>query len=246
MPNCLIVIPAYNEEKNIRTVVTGLKKSGIKADILVVNDGSGDRTAIEAKNAGARVVSHAFNLGYGGALQTAFKYAVINDYDYVIQFDGDGQHSAEDALKIYDMLLKDKADIIIGSRFKSNNNTFKMGFMKKIAITVFRCLIRLLTGCRITDPTSGLQGLQREVFCYYSKMGNFPSDYPDADILIHMINQKFRVVETPACITRRKAGKSMHSGLKPIFYFVKIMLSIIVVMLKDTIEMRRAKSEGYY
>ena len=237
MTDCLIIIPAYNEEHNIKKVLEDLRESGLDLDILVVNDGSTDRTEtiIRAERTKQTdIVSLPFNLGYGGALQAGFKYAVSRGYKYVIQFDADGQHDTGDIKVILSMLRSGRADIIIGSRFLGRSS-YKVGFLKKIAFLVFRFLIKVSTGVKITDPSSGLQGLTYRAFEYYSKMGNFPPDYPDADILIQMILSKYRVCEFPANIRERNHGKSMHAGLKPIFYFIKMLVSIIVVLLRPRI-----------
>jgi len=243
MFKALIIIPAYNEERNIGKVLAGIRDLKIDADVLVVNDGSTDKTEEIALRENAKVISLPYNLGYGSALQTGFKYAVLNEYDYIIQFDGDGQHDPENIKVIINQLLTGEADIVIGSRFLGNCS-YNIGYMKKIAIALFRLLIKKLGKAVITDPTSGLQGLTRNVFKYYSMKGNFPSDYPDADILIHMIRCKYRVREIPANIRQRDNGKSMHSGLKPIYYFVKVLLSILVVVLRDKISSRGCEVSG--
>lgn len=227
----LIVIPAFNEEKNISNVLSELSKSCMACDVVVINDGSKDATSFIARQEGVTVIDHIYNIGYGGALQTGFKFAVLHDYEYVIQFDGDGQHSPEDIHKILAKLKTDSCDIVIGSRFLSP--TGKVGLMKRIAIQCFRNLIKFFTGATITDPTSGLQGLNRKVFSYYAKMGNYPEDFPDADTLIHMLRKKYRVCEIPANIRDRMSGESMHIGLKTLFYFIKMLVSIIVVVIRD-------------
>jgi len=237
MRDCLIIIPAYNEERNIKKVLSGLKKSHHSLDILVVNDGSTDNTEAIAVAEKARVLSLPFNLGYGGALQAGFKYAVLEGYRYVIQFDGDGQHDPEDVKTILE-LLELGNDIVIGSRFLGRGS-FKAGILKKTAINIFRLIIKASTGVKVTDPSSGLQGLSRRAFSYYSRMGHFPHDYPDADVLIQMILAGFKVVEFPAEIRAREAGRSMHAGLRPVFYFIKMLISILVVLLRS-----RFKAKG--
>lgn len=229
--NVLIIIPAFNEEKNILTVLRELSTTSTSCDVLVVDDGSKDATASVARDEGATVINHLFNIGYGGALQTGFKYAVLFDYDYVIQFDADGQHSPEDINEILSKLKTNSCDIVIGSRFLTP--TSKIGLMKGIAIRCFRYLIKHFTGATITDPTSGLQGLNRKVFSYYAKMGNYPEDFPDADTLIHMLRKKYSVCEIPANMRDRMSGNSMHIGLKALYYFFKMLVSIVVVVIRD-------------
>lgn len=231
MHNCLIIIPAHNEEKNISNVLTEIQKHNPDVDILVINDGSGDKTAEIVMNMGIKIINVPYNLGYGGALQTGFKYAVNQEYKYVIQFDGDGQHDSEDIKTIVELLVNVDTDIVIGSRFLGRGN-FQTGCMKRIAIAIFRFIIKTTTGVKITDPSSGLQGLSRDAFAFYANMGNFPSDYPDADILIQMILNGYNVTEIPANIRVRNHGTSMHAGLRPILYFMKMLVSIMVVLLR--------------
>lgn len=229
----LLIIPAFNEEKNIGKVLAEIQSCyNQRIDILVIDDGSTDNTLYAVSKAGADAIALPYNLGYGGALQTGFKYAVKKDYQYVIQFDGDGQHDSEDIETIIDLLINKHADIVIGSRFLGRGN-FQAGRMKKIAIAIFRSIIKITTGLKMTDPSSGLQGLSREAFSYYAKMGNFPPDYPDADILIQMILNGYKIKEFPANIRIRNHGTSMHAGLKPVLYFMKMLVSIMVVLLRS-------------
>ncbi len=230
MGDTLILIPAHNEEHSIGRVMEQLNNLNLVFDVLVVDDGSSDNTALVAQKYGAQVIRLPYNLGYGGALQTGFKYAVSKNYSYVVTFDGDGQHDPFSIERIMDKLGNNQADIVIGSRFLDDyENT---GFLKLVAIAFLRLIIRFSTRSRITDPTSGIQGLAKSVFNYYSVMGNYPVDYPDADILITMLRFRYRVVEIPTTIQRRVTGKSMHSGLKPLFYMVKTVLSVFIVLLR--------------
>lgn len=228
---CLILIPAYNEEKNIGRVMREIRGARILEDILVINDGSADKTASIVEEAGERVVSLPYNLGYGGALQTGFKYAAGKGYKYVIQFDADGQHDPKDLEVILELLETGKPDIVIGSRFMGRSS-FYTGILKKLAIGVFRFLIKFSTGVRITDPTSGLQGLSQRAYRHYAVLGNYPEDFPDADTLIYMILSGYRVEEFPANIRERHSGKSMHSGFRILYYFIKMLVSIFVVLLR--------------
>jgi len=158
--DCLVIIPAYNEEQNIGNTLKKIRELHKNLDILVINDGSKDKTEAVVKEAGEMVITLPYNLGYGGALQTGFKYAMSRGYDYIVQFDADGQHDPGDILLILDQLKTGSTDIVIGSRFLGRGS-FKAGILKKMAITVFRFLIKISTGVKITDPTSGLQGLTR-------------------------------------------------------------------------------------
>jgi glycosyltransferase involved in cell wall biosynthesis len=232
MARGLILIPVFNEEENIGKVLEDIKALKLDIDLLIINDGSKDNTLKIVKTFEVEVISHIINLNYGSALQTGFKYAVIKDYDYVLQFDGDGQHDPKDIYPMIKEIEKDNADIVIGSRFLGKGN-FKVGFLKKIVISFMVFLINIFTACKITDPTSGLKALSKRTFSYFSKSGNFPSDYPDADIIIRMLRKKYRIVEIPINVRKRNYGTSMHSGLKPIIYIFKVLLSIFITLLRE-------------
>lgn len=231
MPECLVIIPAYNEEKNIGRVIGEIRSLNLDLDIVVVNDGSVDRTGYAAREAGEKVISLPFNLGYGGALQAGFKYAAGMGYNYIVQFDADGQHDPGNIPEILGLLKTGDLDIVIGSRFLGGRPA-RTGLLKKFAIWVFKFMIKASTGVVITDPTSGLQGLSRRVCTHYASPGNYPEDYPDADTLIHMILSGYRVMEIPSCMRERYSGRSMHAGLKTVFYFIKMLVSILVVLIR--------------
>ena len=233
----LILIPAFNEEGSIAKVIKNIKKECGKVDILVINDGSRDKTAEVAERAGAIVVSHIYNMGYGVSLQTGYKYAVDHDYEFIIQMDADGQHDVCNIGTIYNKLTRGKHpyDIVIGSRFigEKQQNNMKVGIAKKVAIGFFNMAIRLVTRKQFTDPTSGLQGLSRRAFTAYSLYDNFDTNYPDANIITRMLLNGYWMREVPAVMHERKTGESMHSGLrKNIAYMFTVTLNIVVVVMQ--------------
>lgn len=235
----LIIIPAYNEEKNIGELLDKLKEPDIAqiADVLVMDDASRDRTRRIVLEKDLEVVTHVFNLGYGSGLQVGYNYAVSNGYEYVIQMDADGQHDICNIHSIYQALTtpdeKGKCpDIVLGSRFLEGSETFHISGVKKIAIAMFRLLIQLGTGQKIKDPTTGLQGLSKRAIAFYAGYNHFDDKYPDANMIMQMILLGFRVVEIPAVMHARLEGVSMHSGLKPIIYMFRMMYSIIAVWIR--------------
>ena len=193
----------------------------------MVVDGGSDQTYELASSFPVYVISHPYNMGYGAALQSGYKFAVKQGYTHVLQFDADGQHNPCDLATIIDAFRTGNADVVLGSRFLAT--TFYPGAGKMIAIRFFRLLIRLITGNKITDPTSGLRGVSAKVFRYFSHIDRFPSDYPDADILIQILLMGGRVLEVPAGNRQRYEGTSMHSGWRPLLYIMKVVLSIFVV-----------------
>lgn len=235
----LVIIPAYNEAANIGKVLDQLEKTEISeiADILVMNDASVDNTNWLVKARGHAVITHVFNLGYGSRIQLGYKYAVRRDYKYVIQMDADGQHDVCNIPVIYDRLRqKDEdgryPDIVLGSRFMNGSTDFSVSIAKKIAFHLFRFMIEVAAGRKIADPTTGLQGLSRKAVLYYSKYNHFDDKYPDTNMIMQMILLKFKVVEVPAVMHPRTAGVSMHSGLKPIWYMLRMFFSVLAVVFR--------------
>ena len=227
--NLAIIIPAYNEAGRIATTIAGIRKFG-NADIVVVDDGSNDDTASEARAAGARVIELPFNLGYGAALQTGFKYALDKGYEFAVQMDADGQHDPLSIEALISPVLKDEVDVVIGSRFLDKGN-YKAPFVRRMGMYFFGIITSVVTGRRITDPTSGFQALNKKVMEFYASDA-YPADYPDADVIIMLHRQGFRFKEVPV-IMHNAAKRSMHGGiLKPLYYIFKMMLSIFVTLLR--------------
>lgn len=238
----LIIIPAYNEEKNITKVLEKLEQPEISeiADVLVMNDASSDETNWIVKDRHHMLVTHVFNLGYGSALQLGYKYAIRRNYKYVIQMDADGQHDVCNIPVIYQKLLEKDAqgntvDIVLGSRFMEGSTPFPVSVSKKVAYAWFRWLIRIGTGRRIADPTTGLQGLSRRTVLYYSKYNHFDDKYPDANMIMQMLLLGFRVEEIPAVMHVRTEGVSMHSGFKPVIYMFRMFFSILAVWYRSKV-----------
>ena len=226
-----IIIPSFNEGENITAVVQGVRKHS-DADVVVIDDGSMDLTAEKAMNAGAFVISHPFNMGYGVALQTGYKYAIKERYDILVQIDGDGQHDPQTIPDMFKQVESHECDVVIGSRFLGGGS-YRMGVMKSLGINLLRIIIRLITGQKITDPTSGYQCLSRKVFQVLTE-DSFPSDYPDANILIMYRKKGFSMKELPVVMFSNPEGRSMHQGVfKVIYYFFIIFLSTFITLIRE-------------
>ncbi|UOF89038.1 glycosyltransferase family 2 protein [Fodinisporobacter ferrooxydans] len=234
----LLLIPAYNEELNIGNVLEDILATKLPVDIVVVNDGSTDHTEETAGMFPVTVLTHPCNLGYGAALQTGYLYAVKNKYSYVIQFDADGQHNPGDVSILMEELDKGTVDIVMGSRYMEGATSFPSSPFKKAAVYFFRQLIYSLTKKEILDPTSGLRGMSRPVVQYLASFEHFPSDFPDADLLIQILLKNFKIKEVPVHMRERAAGTSMHKGLRPIFYMVKVLLSLLVFLIRYKVSKR--------
>lgn len=226
----LCIVPAYNESDNIGAVIDDISAHVPGIDVLVVDDGSADETARVARDNGAIVCRLPFNLGYGAALQTGYKYAAGNGYEYVVQIDGDGQHKAEYIPQMLECLEAEDVDLVIGSRFLGEQG-YEVPLLRKIGIAVFRTIASILTGRRISDPTSGYQAFNRKVLDILVTDA-YPWDYPDADVIIMLHRAGVRIAEIPVQMRPAPGQQSMHSGLRPIYYVFKMLLSIFVTLLR--------------
>jgi glycosyltransferase involved in cell wall biosynthesis len=226
----LAVIPAFNESGAIGKVVEEIRTADPGLPILVVDDGSADDTADVARQAGACVVRLPFNLGYGSALQTGYKYALREGYDCVVQLDGDGQHEPADIPHLLAPLERDDADVVIGSRFLGAP-TYRPPAARRIGMRVFRLFAFALTGVRFTDVTSGFQALNRRVLGFFAAE-RYPADYPDADVLVMLTRAGYRVAEVPVRMYSKPGPQSMHAGLRPAYYIFKMILSMLLAVLR--------------
>lgn len=218
----LAIVPAYNEAENIGAVIEDLKS--FRGDILVVNDGSSDATAQVAKGLGVHVISHPFNLGIGGTVQTGLRYAHENGYDMAIQFDGDGQHRGDQIFKIIDLVQLGEADLVIGSRTLPGG--YKMGVTRWFGSRIFHVLIRFLAGKAIHDPTSGFRCYGKRTIRLFSRY--YTDDYPEVESIITAARNGLRVVEVPVLMRGRLSGHSSITRRKSAYYMLKVTLAMVV------------------
>lgn len=225
----LVVMPAYNESKRLGSVIP-VVRAATRFDILVIDDGSVDDTAAVARAAGAGVARHAVNLGYGAALQTGYRYALLHGYDAVVQMDADGQH---DPTCVGDLAAAlDKADVVVGSRFLAPGS-YRPPLSRRVGMKLFGTIGTLLSGVRLTDPTSGFQAISREALRFYLHE-RYPADYPDADVLAMVARSGLRLTEIPVRMFASADGKSMHGGFwKPLYYVVRMSLALALVPLRS-------------
>ena len=230
----LIIIPAYNEEKNIAKVIQSLKGANPAYECLVVNDDSKDNTQREAETSGlATVIQLTSNLGIGGAVQTGFKYAVYNDIDYAIRFDGDGQHLAGEIPKILLPLQTKHYDVCIGSRFVEKTLGFQSTFMRRIGIRIFEWMNCVLIRKKITDSTSGFRAYNKQAIAFLA--ANYPTDYPEPETVILLGKNDFRIREVSVEMIERQGGESSISGLKSVHYMIKVILAMLMTTQRQKI-----------
>lgn len=233
-PKILIIIPAYNEEKNIRKVILSLKTTNPEYECLVINDGSKDNTQSEAESTGlATVIQLPANLGIGGAVQTGFKYAAYGNFDYAIQFDGDGQHLASEIPKLLAPLENNEVDVCIGSRFVEKTMGFQSTFMRRIGIRVFEIMNHLLINKKITDSTSGFRAYNKATIHFLA--ANYPTDYPEPETVILLGKNDYRIREVSVEMVERQGGESSISGLKSAHYMIKVILAMLMTAQRQKI-----------
>jgi len=243
--NILVLIPCHNEQDRISNVIREVRKALPSADVVVVDDCSSDDSARVASQEGARILSLCSNLGYGAALETGYLYARKKGYEIVLQMDGDGQHQADQLQFILEPLSSGTADITIGSRYLADTGKISTTLTRRLGHKIFSAIVLILSGLHISDPTSGFQGLNRSALALFSS-GIFPCDFPDSDIILMAKLSGLRIKEVPAKMKERSGGESMHSGFMPLYYGVKMLLSIFIVLLNSHIwrSWRKQNIEG--
>ncbi len=223
MARMLLILPAYNEEKNIASVIEGLKRKAPEADILVIDDGSKDDTSLVCKKLDVPVVRHKVNLGLAEGMRTGMKYALAEGYDYAMQFDSDGQHDENSVMAILEKAQKESADIVIGSRYLEKSSS---PFMKSIGRGLISFCIKVSCGATITDPTSGMRLYNRAV------MKKFTASYhysPEPDMLSFLIRHGSKIVEYPVVMRERTSGRSYLDITESIRYMFRMCTSILIV-----------------
>jgi len=232
----LILIPAYDEAATVADVVARVRRVAPGTTVLVVDDGSRDRTAALARNAGAMVIRHPFNLGHGAALQTGYRFARERGFDFVVQLDADGQHEPRDIAVIAEALADGGCDIVLGSRFLAGAG-YPVSWVRRTTMRFFGALVRLLTGWRITDPTSGFQGLSRAAFEFHCD-DHFPADFPDADVIVMAERAGLRLREVPVRMYAPRPGRTLHRGWVKLYYVFKQLVSLGMVVLATGVRRR--------
>ena len=219
---CLVIIPAYNEEENIVRVVENLKNNYPMYDYIVINDGSSDSTAKICRKNGYELVDLPVNLGLAGAFQTGLKYAYRNGYDYAIQFDADGQHRPEFIGPMLDK-IQEGYDIVIGSRFVTEK---KPHSLRMLGSNLISMAMKLTTGRRVKDPTSGMRMFNKKMIAEFALNMNYG---PEPDTVSYLLKQGATIAEVQVEMDERIAGESYLNLTKSIMYMLRMLLSILLI-----------------
>ncbi len=226
----LVILPALNESRNIARVVNGVRSHLPAADVLVIDDGSFDGTGYEAGGAGAMVVNMPYNVGIGAAVQAGFQFAASRDYDIVIRNDGDGQHAPEANLDLIEKLRAEKADLVVGSRFLGGADDYGTPLLRRLGSGILARLLSIITGQRVTDPTSGCAVFNRRAIQLFAQA--YPHDYPEPEAIVIAHRSGLRQTEIPVKMIPRRHGNSSITPLRSVYYMIKVILAILINLLR--------------
>ena len=233
----LVAIPAYNEAATIRSVVDRVRADLPECDLLVVNDGSRDRTADVLAGSGAVVANHLCNLGYGRAIQTAVLYATRGEYRQLITLDADGQHDPAQVRPLLAEFDRGDWDILIGSRYVARKRYDGVPMGRRLGMQLFSQLVGVTAGRRIYDTTSGLKIIGRRTF---AALADWHFIDFHAEALVYLMRLGFRIGELPITIDERRHGRSMYSALSHIKYPLKTVLMLVLGVVQAGVTRRRA------
>src|SRR5215211_5220772 len=227
------IVPARNEEGAIGGVVREILAFDPELEVVVIDDGSTDRTAAVAAKAGAHVVRLPFNLGIGGAVQTGFRYALAHGFDIAVRLDGDGQHDAAQLPAVIGPILAGEADIVVGSRFAARDGHYRGPLARRLGIRLFAAIVSLLVGQRVTDTTSGFQALNRRGIALFA--ADYPHDYPEVEAIVMVFRHQLRLLEVPVQMRERAAGSSSITALRSVYYIAKVLLALFVGLFRRSV-----------
>ena len=219
----LLIIPAWNEARNLGPVLVGVAKHAPEFEVVVVDDGSTDATSRVAREHEARVLRHPYNLGYGAALQTGYRYAASRGVELIVQMDGDGQHDPKEIAKLARPVQEGEFDLVLGSRFLDPGG-YEFGVARRAGRDLFGAIAKRF-GLELSDPTTGYQAMNADVLALYSD-DFFPADYPDVDVLLVAHRHGIRIGERSVAMAPGLRPSTIHGGLKPLYYVYKMLLSI--------------------
>jgi glycosyltransferase involved in cell wall biosynthesis len=225
----IAIVPSLNEEASVGRVIDEIRAFDAGFDIVVVDDGSTDRTAGIAADRGAHVLRLPFNLGIGGAVQTGYRFAFERGYDVAVQVDGDGQHDPAQLPAILGPVLGGEADVCVGSRFAAGSG-YQSSFARRLGIRLFARVVSAVVRQRVTDTTSGFRAVNRKGIALFA--ADYPHDYPEVEATVMSVKHKLRLREVPVEMRERAGGASSITALRSIYYMTKVLLAIFVGLFR--------------
>ena len=226
------IVPALNEQEAIALVIDEIRAFDPGLEIVVIDDGSVDRTAAVAEAKGAHVIRLPYNLGIGGSVQTGFRYAFDNGFRLAVRLDGDGQHDASELGKLLEPVLDDEADIVVGSRFLAPS-AYRSSAPRRAGITILAKTVSMLVGRKVTDPTSGFQALNRHAVALFA--ADYPHDIPEVEAVLMTHKHRLRMMEVAVEMRERAGGRSSIGSLFAVYYMVKVLLALFVGLFRKNV-----------
>jgi glycosyltransferase involved in cell wall biosynthesis len=228
----IAIVPAMNEEQNIGRVVDELRAFDRGLEVVVVSDGSTDRTVEVAAARGAHVIRLPFNLGIGGAVQTGFRYAWEHGYEVAVRVDGDGQHDPSQLDRVLAPVLAGDADIVVGSRFAGGVG-YRSSATRRIGIRILAWVVSAIARQRLTDTTSGFQALNRRAIALFA--ADYPHDYPEVEGMVMVIKHRLRLAEVGVTMREREHGRSSIGAAASVYYMAKVLLALFVGLFRRNV-----------
>jgi glycosyltransferase involved in cell wall biosynthesis len=228
----LAIVPAHNEGESISSTIEAILRCAPEFDVLVIDDGSTDDTALKARRTGVMVLTLPFNLGIGGAMQTGYIYAREHRYEVAVQVDGDGQHDPSQIHSLLERLqAEEKLNMVTGSRFLDPaGEGYRSSVARRLGIRVFTGVVSLITGQRVSDPTSGFRMIDRRAIELFAR--DYPHDYPEVEAILLMHLHRLRSCEIPVQMRPRLTGTSAISSSQSVYYMVKVLLAVLIALFR--------------
>jgi glycosyltransferase involved in cell wall biosynthesis len=224
-----VIMPALNEGGQIASVIAEIRELDPEIDVIVVDDGSSDHTATEARRAGAEVIRLPYNVGIGGAVQTGYQYALEHGFDLAVQVDGDGQHDPREIPQVVAPILEGVADLVVGTRFVKGGG-YRGTRLRRIGIRIFAGIVSLMVGQRVSDTTSGFRAVNRKAIRLFAT--DYPHDYPEVESIVLLSRHRLRMLEVPVQMRVRETGNSSITTLRSVYYMVKVLLALFIGLFR--------------